>query len=125
MNGKFEKGKRYSNRQIRDVIGGDVQKFLPMAHGQVVGALLRPELNPGAPAVILVGEGDDRSRRAKTLVAQGGSIPIFIKRGTDDWEFVGHFQVTSSTRDRRRIRRHADLVGHQVKMLIFLEEVAE
>lgn len=67
--------------------GGD--DFIRTAKGSVVGLALRLDLNPDAPDVIIVGIGVRRELRAKLVASQGGTVPTYLKRGVNAWEFVG------------------------------------
>jgi rhodanese-related sulfurtransferase len=69
--------------------GGD--DFIRTAKGSVVGLALRLDLNPDAPDVIIVGKGIRRELRAKILALQGGTVPTYLKRGVNAWEFVGDY----------------------------------
>lgn len=69
--------------------GGD--DFIRTAKGRVVALALRRDLNPDAPDVIIVGRGVRRELRARLVASQGGTIPTFLKRGVNAWEFVGDY----------------------------------
>jgi hypothetical protein len=69
--------------------GGD--DFIRTAKGRVVGLALRLDLNPAAPEVIIVGNGIRRELRAKLVASQGGTVPTYLKRGVNAWEFVGNY----------------------------------
>ncbi|MGU7770712.1 hypothetical protein ACV229_11090 [Burkholderia sp. MR1-5-21] len=92
----FEINKNYTREFIHTVCGGNKQAFLPTKNGKVVAACLRMDLNPHAPDVIIC-DGSASARAAgKTLAAQEGAIPVFIKIETDAFRFVGLFVVSES-----------------------------
>ena len=87
------KGERYTRQEIHDAVGGgSLQSYLPTKDGRVLCACLRLDTNPGAPEVILPGTGPGIERAADLLERQVGAIPVFLKRGSGAWEFVGEFQ---------------------------------
>jgi hypothetical protein len=92
----FENGKDYTREYIHIVCGGNKQAFLPTRNGKVVAACLRPDLNPQAPEVILCNSGAAARAAGRTLATQIESIPVFIKRETDRFRYVGHFTATES-----------------------------
>ena len=71
-------------------------QLLPTLSGQVVAACVKPELNPRAPYVILCGKGPIIASAGALLARQHDPIPVFIKRGTNRWEYQGKFKVTAS-----------------------------
>jgi hypothetical protein len=54
-----------------------------------VACALRPDLNPGAPTEILVGDEPVVVGKANRLLAFGGSIPVYIKRDPNVWDLAG------------------------------------
>ncbi|WP_322012009.1 hypothetical protein [Paraburkholderia sp. J12] len=92
----FELNKNYTREFIHTACGGSKQAFLPTKNGKVVAACLRADLNPQAPDVILC-DGSASARAAgRTLSGQRDAIPVFIKRETDAFRFVGLFTVGES-----------------------------
>jgi len=83
----------YTRREIADTLGGGVQDYLPHHDGQVVCACLTPELNPEAPNVILAGTGPDIIRWAEVFAKQRDFVPVFLKRATNAWQYVGRYRV--------------------------------
>jgi hypothetical protein len=96
---RFHPGKLYSRREIHERVGGSVQTYLPHVSGRVVAACLDPALNPGAPTTILVGEGIGIESAARMLVHQREPVPVFIKLGSGQWEYVGHYAVHKHSTD--------------------------
>ena len=95
----FQTGELYSRREIHERVGGSVQTYLPHVSGRVVAACLDPALNPGAPTTILVGEGIGIESAARMLVHQREPVPVFIKLGSGQWEYVGHYAVHKHSTD--------------------------
>ena len=92
----FKISSEYTRDEIHDHLGGSKQSYLPTVSGTVVAACLTSELNPRAPNVVLCGRGPVIAAAGAALAKQTESVPVFIKRGTNRWEFQGAFRVTSA-----------------------------
>ncbi len=57
----LEEGKFYSRREIHDLLGGELQTYLPARGGLVTCACLTLKRNPDAPHTILVGQSPEFS----------------------------------------------------------------
>jgi hypothetical protein len=118
-------GKRYTRAQIQQAYGGGVQTYLPNRAGRVTCGCFDPALNPHAPAEILVGDGPNIIAAARLLVRQGGAIPIFLKRASSEWEYLGRYRVAAHTDDPVTIAPKASEAGRDdVSMLLELALVA-
>lgn len=118
-------GKRYTRAQIQQAYGGGIQTYLPNRDGRVTCGCFDPELNPRAPEEILVGDGPNIVAAARLLIRQGGAIPIFIKRASSEWEFLGRYRVASHSLDARDIEPKAREAGRtDVYMLLELALIA-
>jgi hypothetical protein len=118
---EFEIGKDYSREYIHTVCGGSKQAFLPTKNGKVVAACLRADLNPQAPDVIIC-DGSASARAAgRTLAAQSGAIPVFIKVEVDVFRFVGYYAVSDSFTaplDYAPYVRHSSFTTNQVSRVL-------
>lgn len=92
----FELNKHYTREFIHTACGGSKQAFPPTKNGKVVAACLRTDLNPQAPDVIICGGSASARAAGRTLAAQNGTIPVFIKMEADAFRFVGLFAVSES-----------------------------
>jgi hypothetical protein len=118
----FEHGATYTREAIHAQVGGSLQSYLPHVGDRIVAACLRTDVNPDAPAIILVGDGDEVERAAEMLTGQRTSVPTFLKRETKEWEYVGEFVADSWSRDpgeisvqrQRSGRRTITMVIHMV-----------
>ena len=93
----FDIGTDYTRRQIHEALGGSVQSYLPTAHGRVVCACLRTDINPQAPSVVLVGRGERIEHAGDILASQREPIPVFLKRISNAWTYRGLFHVRHSS----------------------------
>jgi hypothetical protein len=67
--------------------------FIRVKKGVVKGIAIRRDLNPQAPEVVLVGKGPQRQKRAQLFVDQSDPVPAFVKRNTDEWEYIGDYKA--------------------------------
>jgi HNH endonuclease len=95
----FLRHQTYTRRQIHGEIGGDVQSYLPHAGGRVVCGCFDPAMNARAPFEIDIGNKPEVLRYAAVLQEQASEIPVFLRRGNLEWEFVGNFTPIRLTRD--------------------------
>jgi hypothetical protein len=121
--GEFHVGKLYSREEIGAVVGGSHVTYLPVANGRVTCICLDLSLNPHAPEVVLVGEGETVMENAQILAQQSGLLPTFIKRASAAWEYVGNYTLKSTSIEQPVI--DSQTVGvirdDPVRMVIFLE----
>ena len=103
----FDIGTDYTRRQIHETLGGSIQSYLPTAHGRVVCACLRADINPQAPNVILVGDGNGIKHAGDILASQREPISVFIKRASNAWTYSGLFRVRHSSQLPADIRPYA------------------
>ena len=98
----FTEGATYSLSEIRAQLGGETMSYLPQRGSQIVCGRFDRSMNPQAPREVLVGNLPKVVRKARLLIDQGGSIPVFIKEKADTWSFQGLMQAvrfdTSSAR---------------------------
>ena len=118
------RGQHYTREEIAAAHGGSIIEYLPRAGGRVVCACLRtdPDFNPEAPRVILPGRGRDIEDSAADLVEQRGPIPVYLKRATNVWEYVGDYEVESYSRLPTDIARYEAQTGRAVTSAIFMRE---
>lgn len=92
----FDIGKDYTREYIHTVCGGSKQAFLPTKNGKVVAVCLRQDLNPHAPDAILCNSGAAARAAGKILATQAEAVPVFIKRETDKFHYIGQFTAAES-----------------------------
>jgi hypothetical protein len=118
----FNRRERYTREAIHDKLGGgSKQAYLPNKDGLVLCACLRTNTNPGAPDVILPGDGPEIQRSSELLCEQKSAIPVFIKRGVNDWEYVGNYVVDRWSESPAEIAEHARRAGrNDVTRVIYM-----
>ena len=75
--------------------------------------------------IILPGFGEKIERTADMFTKQAGAVPVFLKRGSKQWQYVGDFRVKEQSKDAAEIakqERRADRRG-TISMVLFLERV--
>jgi hypothetical protein len=90
---EFQRGESYTRIEIHRTLGGGLQDYLPHRDGRVVAACLSPDLNPDAPSIVLPGRGPEIQRWAEIFAKQRQLVPTFLKRGSNEWEYVGNYRV--------------------------------
>jgi hypothetical protein len=119
----FEVGRNCIRRRIHKRLGGGIQDYLPHKDGRMVCGCFVPRLNPNAPREILVGRGPEIRRWANVFQGQGDAVPVFLKRASRRWEYVGDWRVKSSTNDPSEIGHRRRQTGRtDITMLLFLTE---
>lgn len=103
----FELGTTYTREEIHAQVRGNLRSYLPHVGGRVVAACLRLDMNPDAPCVILVGDGEGIEHAADLLKNQRESVPTFLKRGAGEWEYVGEFVAHRYSHDPEEIAAQA------------------
>lgn len=123
MDKPLRQGQLYTRPAIHEMLGGDVQSYLPMLNGAVVCGCFTPKLNLRAPREIDLGSGPRVSRSAEALVASKATIPVFLKQAANSWRYVGRYRATELSRrpeDLQAPDRRSDAVA-----VLFLEEADE
>jgi len=120
---EFRALRLYTRREISDALGGGIQDYLPHADGRVVCACLSREYNPDAPYVVLPGKGQDIVRWGDVFAQQREFVPVFLKRATNAWQYVGRFRVQERSVDDEQIERWGVVSGRQgeISMVLYLE----
>jgi hypothetical protein len=120
----FQLARHYTRREIHDALGGNTEEYLPTKDGRVVcGAFRTEDANPEAPMVILPGFGPKIEKAAELFASQATGIPIFLKRGTNRWQYVGDFRVKRLSRDPSEVAKHSARANREadVSCVLFLE----
>jgi hypothetical protein len=104
----FELGQIYSRQEINSALGvsggRSAQSYLPQVGEKVVCGCFSPDVNPELPLLkVLVGHGSGIVGPAMIFENQRHYIPVFIKRGTKKYEYVGDYKVNAFARDDKTV----------------------
>lgn len=94
-------GNKYTHDFICQTFGGDAKSgtYLPQSQQTIMCGCFTSAMNPEAPEVVLVGNGPRILLKAERLAAQGGAIPVFMKRATNQWEYKGRYELVSLSKN--------------------------
>lgn len=109
----------YSHDFICTSFGGDAKSgtYLPQSQQTILCGCFTIEMNPEAPEWILIGNKNKVIKKAERLESQGGSIPVFLKLGTNQWEYQGQYELVTYSRapeifrEKAREAQREDIVG--------------
>lgn len=100
----FIEDHEYTHAQVVAAIGGEPQSYLPQSNGRIVGGRFKKDdMNPKAPAEVIVGNLPRVSRKAEMIATQEGAIPVFLKEGTNRWRFNGYMRCVKFDTSQRAI----------------------
>jgi hypothetical protein len=121
----FKRGAVYSLDSIASVVGGERQSYLPQKEGTIVCGRFTRDMNPKAPYEVLVGDLPKVAAKAKLLIEQGGSIPVFVKEAPNEWRFHGFMAPARFATDRRTVESKAKAAGREgpIAGVLVLEDV--
>ena len=123
-------GTLYTRREIHDIVGGgDLQSYLPLTEGRIRCGCFDPELNRRAPYEADVGNAPNVLRYAQLLAVEHGEIPVFLKRETNSWEYVGRFRATAYSDNptdlaQNELRRQDAVAVIYLEVLLTPDQVA-
>lgn len=113
-----------TNELAEATAGGDA--YIRTKGNVVKGLALRLDINPRAPEVVAFGSGPRIRARAQLLYESGATVPAYVKRDTNAWEYLGEYRATAIRRDKRTIARYGkNRKKGSVDGVLFLEGVAE
>jgi hypothetical protein len=111
----------YTRRNVHQILGGGVQEYLPHKNNRVVCATITPASNPDAPRIILPAKGPNIVKWARVFAAQREAVPVFLKRGADQWEYVGNYRVERSSEAAGDIAAEMAKTGrNDITMVLYL-----
>lgn len=103
----FERNKGYKRSEISRLLGGWVQDYLPHSAGRVTYGAFSNDLNPDAPSIVLPGTGEEIERWARVLCEQQDPIPVFVKRRSNEWNYMGTYRCVDLSGNSAAIESHA------------------
>jgi hypothetical protein len=122
----FQEDKYYSRNDIHAQLGGGLQDYLPHKDGRIVCACLRPDTNPDAPDILLVGSGSAIYRWACVFCNQKIPVPTFVKARPNSWRYVGVYFAEAWTENRVEIAIHSQRAQRtDIRRIVFLMKFAD
>lgn len=118
-NPNFVLGRQYTRNEISARVGGSIQSYLPVKNGKVTCGCFNKEINPEAPDEVLFGAGDEMPQvesSAQLVFEQGQrgeSIPIFVKRSSNNWEYIGDYRCTFISFDSHLVSDRRNKYPHR------------
>lgn len=109
--------------------GGD--DYIRTKDNQVKGLALNPDLNRGAPNIVVVGKGPKIETRASRFLADCTqepdlNVPTYLKHDTNAWELVGNYRAIEYRTDGVTIRKYCGIRPfNEVAGILFLERTDE
>ena len=112
-------GQIYTHDFICQTYGGDAKggSYLPQSNNKILCGCFTPDMNDrkksdnGMPECILVGNHPRVLAKAQKLAKQGGSIPVFLKLGTNQWKYLGIYELEKYSEDPVDFESRAAAVG--------------
>jgi len=121
----FERHKSYKRTYISEQLGGGLQDYLPHVDGRVTYGAFSLDHNPQAPLIVLPGLGPEIERWTRVLAEQPEAIPVFVKKRSNEWVYMGVYRCTELSEDEAIIRPHAEKTGRtDISMVLTLARVS-
>jgi hypothetical protein len=122
-------GKLYTCREQSAMHGGNIQRTAPDRDGKITLLRVRPEQNPDAPQIIdwahpLGGRKPD-DERVHTLKEQHDPLPFYLRRGNNQWEYMGLYRVADVTSYASATAERSRIVGLPIRYVIRLRRVSD
>lgn len=100
----FDENKEYSRKKIQELIGGEIQTYLPQKNKRILAGCFNLELNPDCPAQIQAGKPPKVSSKAELLISQPDNVfPVFVKPSSASklYKYIGQFRCVSGTNESK------------------------
>jgi hypothetical protein len=122
-------GKLYSCREQSAMHGGNIQRTAPGRDGKITLLRVKPQLNPDAPQIIdWAGPQEGREpddERVHMLKEQHDLLPFYLRRGNNQWEYMGLYRVADISSDASSTAERSRIVGLTIQYVIRLERVSD
>jgi len=117
---EIELGGVYSWKQIVEQFQAN-QTFLSQKDGKIVCATIDPDKNQLFPDALFVGTKERNIELANTLHGQIEPFPMFEKKGTNKWSFVGYFRFRQQVFDGHIFEEAKHLSPRPISSVVFLD----
>ena len=109
----------YSPIEQSEIHGGTPFRCASSKDGRVLLLRVKPRLNPDAPRIIDWEAFNDPW--VKTIEEQSGTLPVYVFRRPNAWEYMGRFRVAHVATDAATLAERRKRTGLQVSYAIQLE----
>jgi hypothetical protein len=118
----FERQKAYKRAYISAKLGGGTMDYLPHVDGRITYGAFTLRDNPQAPGTVLPGSGPEIVKWARVFAQQTEAVPVFVKKRSNEWIYMGEFRCVGHTEDPAEIQRHAVKTGRtDISMVLTLK----
>jgi hypothetical protein len=108
--------------QLAEATAGGID-FIRTKDNKFKGLALRPDMNERAPRIVVVGKGPRIEDKAERFAKADVSIPVYLKRGTNAWEYIGNYRAVSYRTDAETISQYrGSRQRDTVAGILFLDE---
>ena len=121
-------GKIYTHDFICKTFGGDAKggTYLPQKGQTILCGCFNKEKNKTPPECVLVGNLPKVLAKAEKLAVQGGAIPVFLKKETNQWEYKGMYEFLSFSKNPADfISQAEEMDRHNVAGALFFRRVED
>ncbi|ABO22473.1 hypothetical protein [Shewanella loihica] len=97
---KLKKGNLFTRTEIQQLVGGEIQTYLPQKNKVILAGCFNRKLNPDCPTEVQAGNAKKVTQKAALLISQPNTIfPVFTKGSDTDkhYEFIGMYRCTGGT----------------------------
>jgi hypothetical protein len=118
----LELGLTYTRGEIQSRIGGSRRTCFVQVGDRLVGICFRPDMNPYGPATIFLRAGSKDVRAAQLSTFQPDGVPVFARRRSGAWEYLGLFKAERYIASREKIQHHMKRhIRHEIVGALFLD----
>ncbi len=114
-------GNLYSIQDQSYMHGGAPFQCAPMKEGRVLLLRLTAGNNPDAPHIVDWGSSRDPKVRQIQEQTQQKSLPVYVRRRPNEWEYMGRFRVTHVATDTKTLAEREAKTNDKVSYAIYLE----
>ena len=93
----------YTRKDIQELVGGEIQTYLPQKDKVILAGCFCRELNPRCPNEIQSGKAEKVIQKAELLLSQPETVfPVFVKelKSDKEYRFIGFFRCIGGSNDR-------------------------
>lgn len=124
----FNKERVYSRTEIQNLVGGEIQTYLPQRNKRILAGCFNQELNPDCPLQIQAGSAGKVISKAELIISQPeNEFPVFIKPNgkSKGYRYIGVFKCIGGTNTPEILREAEQKSGRfgQLSYVFDLEQL--